>query len=86
MREPGTRVWGQVRYVESTWFALGFLEALECGRFGSDPSTTSSSAHWERTDDDMDGLAMCLRLPIRVLSASQKTHSAFPLRTATLGT
>jgi hypothetical protein len=41
------------------WFALGFLEALECGmlvRSGEDPSTTSSSANWERTDDDMDRL------------------------------
>jgi hypothetical protein len=46
-------------FTRQYWFGLGVLEALECGmlvRSGEDPSTTSSSANWERTDNDMDRL------------------------------
>jgi hypothetical protein len=57
MWDDGVGVTRTVRAVD--WFALAILEALECGRLvrsGEDPSTTSSNAHWERTDDDMGRL------------------------------
>jgi hypothetical protein len=70
------------------WFALDFLEALECemlGRFGDYPSTTSSSANWREPTTTWTATKQLPR-PIRVLSASRKTHTTFPLRTGTLGT
>jgi hypothetical protein len=70
------------------WFALDFLEALECEmlvRFGDYPSTTSSSANWREPTTTWTATKQLPR-PIRVLSASRKTHTTLPLRTATLGT
>jgi hypothetical protein len=66
----------------------GFLEALECGmlvRFAEDPSTTSSSANLERTDDDMNRLEAASATNSRP-ECVRKAHITCPLLTATLGT
>ena len=54
------------------WFALDFLEALECGmlvRSGDDPSRTSSSTNWGEPATTWTASKQPPR-PIRVLSAS----------------
>jgi hypothetical protein len=70
------------------WFALGYLEALECGmlvRSGDDPSTTSSSANWGESTTTRTASTHILR-PIRVLSASWEKGLDPPFRAETLGT